>query len=62
LSKRFNIVLIAMLALSSLWAWTVSHHRANAHGKLTSFTRQQINTLDVTMKASALPTQQFDAH
>jgi hypothetical protein len=62
LSKRFNIVMIALLALSCLWAWTVSHDRANARSKVTSFARQQINTLDVTMKAGALPAQRFDAH
>jgi hypothetical protein len=50
LSKRFNIALIALIALTGLWAWTVSHDRANARSKLSSFARQQINTLDVTMK------------
>jgi hypothetical protein len=62
LSKRFNIALIAILALTGLWAWTVSHDRANARSKLNSFAHQQINTLDLTMKASAMPTQRFDAH
>ena len=62
MSKRFNIALIALVALAGLWAWTVSHDRANARSKLTSFARQQINTLDLTMKAGAMPTQSFDAH
>lgn len=57
-----NIALIALIALSGLWAWTVSHDRANARSKLTAFARQQINTLDMTMKAGTLPAQRFDAH
>ena len=61
MSKRLYIALIALIALSGLWAWTVSHDRANARSKLTSFARQQINTLDMTTKPGTLPAQRFDA-
>jgi hypothetical protein len=54
LSKRFSIALIALIALAGLWAWTVSHDRANARSKLSSFTRQQIKSLDVAPKPGAL--------
>ena len=62
MSKRFNIALIAQIALTGLWAWTVSHDRANARSKLSTFARQQIKTLDLTQKAGAMPTQSFEAH
>jgi hypothetical protein len=63
LSKYFNIAFIALIALTGLWAWTVSQDRANANSKLWPPARQQqINTLDITMETGALPTQSFDAH
>ena len=62
MSKRINFALIALIALSGFWAWTVSHDRANARSKLSSFARQQINTLDLTAKAGVLPAQSFAAH
>ena len=62
MSKRINIALIALIALTGLWAWTVSHDRANARSKLSTFARQQIKTLDVPPKTGVLPAQSSDAH
>jgi len=62
MSKRINIALIGLIALGGLWAWTVSHQRADARSRLSSIGRIQINTLDLTAKADVMPAQSFDAH
>ena len=48
---------IAAVAVAGLWAWTISNSGANA--RVTA--SHSISTAELTMKASAMPTQHFDA-
>jgi hypothetical protein len=59
--KSVSIAIVAAVACAALWTWTVSNSGAAARNKLSAG-QPGINTLDLTMKASAMPTQQFDAH
>ena len=45
------------IAVAGLWAWTVSNSGANA--RVTA--AHGISTAELTMQASAMPTQHFDA-
>jgi len=56
-----GIAVIALVAVSATWAWTLTQSGANTQSKLSDAASLGINTLDVTMKAAAMPTQQFDA-
>ena len=57
--KSIGIVAFALVAAAAVWSWTLSHSGANARFTLSG---AGVNTLDLTMKAKNLPTQQFDAH
>jgi hypothetical protein len=52
-----GIAALAAVAVAGLWAWTVSNSGANA--RVTA--SHSISTAELTMKASAMPTQHFDA-
>ena len=55
-----GIAVIALVAVSATLAWTLTQSGAKTQSKLPGATLG-INTLDVTMQASAMPTQAFDA-
>ena len=58
-----NSITIAILAFlaGAASTWTLSNSGATSR-KLSGAVQHGINTLDLTMKAGALPSQQFDAH
>jgi hypothetical protein len=55
--QSIGIAAVIAIAVAGLWAWTVSNSGANA--RVT--TVHHISTAELTMKASAMPTQHFDA-
>jgi hypothetical protein len=55
-----GIAVIALVAVSATLAWTLTQSGANAQNKLSGATLG-INTIAVTMQASAMPVQAFDA-
>ena len=59
--KSLGIVALAVVAVAAIWAWTLSQSGANARYRLSGASAG-VNTLELTMKAKDLPTQQFDAH
>jgi hypothetical protein len=56
-----GIAVIALVAVSATLAWTLTQSGANTQNKLSGTTTLGINTLAVTMQASAMPVQIFDA-
>jgi hypothetical protein len=56
-----GIAAVALVAVSAIWAWTLTQSGANTQNKLSGATTLGIDTLDVTAKASAMPVQAFDA-
>ena len=59
--KSITIAILAFVA-GAASTWTLSHSGANARYTLSGAVDHGINTLDLTMKAGAMPSQQFDAH
>jgi hypothetical protein len=55
--QSIGIAAVMAVALAGLSAWTISHGGANA--RVTAV--HTISTADLTVKASAMPTQHFDA-
>ncbi len=55
-----GIAVIALVAVSATLAWTLTQRGANTQNRLPG-TALGINTLAVTMQASTMPMQQFDA-
>ena len=55
--QSIGIAALAAVAAAGLWAWTITHSGANARAT----TVHSISTAELTMKASAMPTQHFDA-
>ena len=60
--KSISIAVVAVVAVAALWTWTLTNSGAGARSKLSGAAQAGINTLDLTMKAGAMPSQQFDAH
>ena len=58
--KSITIAIVAFVA-GAASTWTLSNTDANARNKMPSVA-QTIDTLELTMKAGAMPSQQFDAH
>jgi hypothetical protein len=58
--KSITIAVVAFLA-GAASTWTLSNTDANARNKVAGVA-QTIDTLELTMKAGAMPSQQFDAH
>jgi hypothetical protein len=57
--QSIGIAAITVVAVAGLWAWTITNSGANAQNKRVAHT---ISTLELTMQAGAMPSQQFDAH
>ena len=55
--QSIGIAAVIAVAVAGLWAWTVSNSGANARVTASN----SISTAELTMKASAMPTQHFDA-
>ena len=55
--QSIGIAAVIAVAVAGLWAWTVSNSGANARVMAS----HGISTADLTMKASAMPTQHLDA-
>ena len=55
--QSIGIAAVIAIAVAGLWAWTVSNSGANARVTASN----SISTAELTMKASAMPTQHFDA-
>lgn len=58
--KSITIAIVAFVA-GAASTWTLSHSGANTRYTLSGAAESGINTLDLTMKAGAMPSQQFDA-
>ena len=59
--KSITIAIVAFVA-GAASTWTLSNSGANARYTLSGAAESGINTLDLTMKAGAMPSQSFDAH
>ena len=59
--KSITIAILAFVA-GAASTWTLSNSGANTRYQLSGAVEPGINTLDLTMKAGMLPSQQFDAH
>lgn len=60
--KSITIAVLAFVA-GAASTWTLSNSGANARYTLSGAAESGgINTLELTMKAGAMPSQQFDAH
>ena len=59
--KSITIAIVAFVA-GAASTWTLSHSGANARYTLSGAVAHGIDTLDLTMKAGPMPSQQFDAH
>lgn len=59
--KSISIAVLAFVAGAAL-TWTMTNSGANARNKISGAVPHSINTLDLTMKAGMMPSQQFDAH
>ena len=60
--KSISIAVVAVVAVAAVWTWTLSNSGASARNKMSGALQNGINTLDLTMKAGVMPSQQFDAH
>jgi protein-disulfide isomerase len=58
--KSITIAIVAFVA-GAASTWTLSNTDASARNKMPSVA-QTIDTLELTMKAGGMPSQQFDAH
>jgi hypothetical protein len=58
--QSIGIAAITVVAVAGLWAWTITNSGANAQNKRA--VPHTISTLELTMQAGAMPSQQFDAH
>ena len=59
--KPMNILSVVVIAIAAVAVWTLTQTRA-VSDKFVSASAAGINVLDLTIKASAMPTQSFDAH
>jgi hypothetical protein len=59
--KSITIAILAFVA-GAASTWTLSHSGANARYTLSGAAESGINTLELTKKAGAMPSEQFDAH
>ena len=59
--KSIAIAVVAIVAAAAISTWTLTDSGANARNKIFG-AHQGIDTLDLTMKAGVMPSQQFDAH
>ena len=59
--KSITIAVVAFLA-GAASSWAVGGNSGSARYALSSADASGINVLDLTMKAGAMPSQQFDAH
>ena len=59
--KIITIAVVSFLAGAAV-SWTLTGDGANARNKLSGTVQHSIDTLDLTMKAGMMPSQQFDAH
>ena len=59
--KSITIAIVAFVA-GAASTWTLSNSDAIARNKISGAVQHGINTLDLTMKAGMMPSQQFDAH
>ena len=60
--QSIGIAVFAIVAVAAVWTWTLTDSGATARSKISGALHQGINTLDLTMKAGTMPSQQFDAH
>ena len=60
--KSISIAVVAAVAVAAVWTWTLTNSGANARNKLSNAVLHSINTLDLTVKAGMMPSQQYDAH
>jgi hypothetical protein len=60
--KSISIAVVAVVAIATVWTWTLTNSGANARNKISGAVQHGVNTLDLTMKAGMLPSQQYDAH
>jgi hypothetical protein len=58
--KSITIAIVAFVA-GAASTWTLSNTDASARNKMPSVA-QTIDPFELTMKAGAMPSQQFDAH
>jgi hypothetical protein len=56
--QSIGIVAVALVAAASVWALALNHSGAKTQDRLSG----GINTLQLTMNASTLPVQRYDAH
>jgi hypothetical protein len=59
--KTITIAVVAFLA-GSASTWTLTNSGANTRNQLAGAPQHSVNTLDLTMNAGVMPSQQFDAH
>jgi len=59
--KTLTIAVVAFLA-GAASTWTLTNSGATARNQLAGAAPPGVNTLDLTMKAGVMPSQQFDAH
>ena len=60
---RISIVIaIVAFVAGAASTWTLSNSGANTRYQLSGATQSSVNTLDLTMKAGIMPSQQFDTH
>ena len=59
--KSIAIAIMAFVA-GAASTWALGNGGASARYTLSGATEHSINVLDLTMKAGAMPSQQFDAH
>jgi len=59
--KSITIAVVAFVA-GAASTWTLSNSDAVARNKISGTAQHGIDTLDLTMKAGVMPSQQFDAH
>ena len=59
--KTLTIAVVAFLA-GAASTWTLTNSGATARNQLAGAAQHGVNTLDLTMRAGVMPSQQFDAH
>ena len=60
--RKSLIIAIMAFAAGAASTWGLGNSGANARYTLSGASEHGINVLDLTMKAGAMPSQQFDAH
>jgi hypothetical protein len=56
--RSIGIAAVVLVSAAAVWAWALNHSGAKAPDRVSS----GINTLSLTMNASVLPVQRYDAH